>query len=599
MAIQKTTHIKNLFLDPNNYRFIDNEDYKQIESNQIFDTTIQSRSSKFLEQKGLKDLENSFKKNGYLPVDIIQVREIEKNSNKFLVVEGNRRIAVLKSLWRKYKKDNSINLGNLETSIFENIPITYYKDIQNEEHHLILMGLKHISGNKKWGAYNEALLVQNLRKQHKMNDDTIIKSLAISRQEFIRIMRTLALIDNYKKSEFGDQFKSSMYSIFQALTHAPKIRYWIDLNDEMNINNRANQDRLFYWISEVEEREEETGETIKLDRIISTSTEAKNLAKIIDDDKALEEMENNRSFAQGYAISDKVNIDKVSSLCKNIDNKLGEIDKLSYFIDRKSIDKLDVMLEKIEKIKNNKKENLLTSTNQENEIFMNFKSKALSQIEIIKYKKLIDLKIDKLSRINLFAGVNNSGKTSLLEAISYLVNQNNIYHFLDIQRRRGKFIKLNPLWLDSEFVENISINGVFNYVPIAIKIFKEKEKSETLNKDNYISSLEINAFFGDEKSNSTVRLFEDKSEKFYKNIKIICNNSYSSPFSIQNKDDLEKHYARAVQKDILKDILDFIKEHIDSDLKDIRFTKEYIETFKVNHKDFTIDLSGFGAMPMN
>jgi AAA15 family ATPase/GTPase len=592
---QTKIHIKNLFLDPNNYRFIDNENYEYIENKELLNSNIQKRTLKFLENKGLEDLESSFKKNGYLSIDIIQVKEIAPKN--FLVVEGNRRVAILKKLWEEYQKDNSINLGKLDNKIFKEIPITYYEKYENDNKevlHLIAMGLKHISGNKKWGAYNEALLVRNLQVQHKMTDNDIIKSLAISKQEFTKILRTLSLIDKYKKSEFGDQFKSSMYSIFQTFTSSPKIRYWIDLDDDMKIKNTKNSDRLFFWISEIEEKDEETGDIIKSDRIISTSTEARNLSKIIDDDKALEEMEDKRSFADGFSISNRVNEDRVNNLLKHIENKFNEVNKLNSFITKKSEDKLEIINELISSLNLKEEQNLFTFQNQDNEVFMNFKSKALSQINIIKYKKLENLKIEELNRINIFSGINNSGKTTILEAINLLINQNDIYNFLDIQRRRGKFIKLNPLWLNSEFINKIEIRGVFNYIPISTVIDKIKEENESLNKELYISTIDMKSSFGDETLSSSARLFEHKNEKFYKTIKIVSNNSYSSPFSIQNKSDLEKHYARAVNKDILMDILDFIKAHIDKDLKDIRFTKEYIKTFKVNHKDFTIDLSSFG-----
>ena len=219
---------------------------------------------------------------------------------------------------------------------------------------------------------------------------------------------------------------------------------------------------------------------------------------------------------------------------------------------------------------------------------------ALSHINISQYKKLENLSIENLNRINIFAGVNNSGKTSLLEAISFLLNQNDIDYFLDMQRRRGKFDIFNPLWFHHEFNTQIKIDGVFQNKDISIEIKKINEEDESLNKENYLSTIEIDAYLDREILKSKSRLFSNKSEKFYKSIKVVCNSSYSSPFSIQNKSDLEKHYARAVNKNILKDILEFIKKNIDSDIQDIRFTKEYIETFKVNHKDFTIDLSGFG-----
>jgi len=400
--------------------------------------------------------------------------------------------------------------------------------------------------------------------------------------------RTLALIDRYKKSKFGEQFTDSMYPIFQALTSLKTIRDWIDINNERNSN------RLFSWISEIEEIDAETGDIKKLDRIISTSIEAKNLAKIINDDRAIKEMEDTRSFADGYSISHRVNEERVHNLLKSIESRFIEANRLSSFLTKKSEDKLEVIEELINRLKSKKEQTIFSSHKQESETFMNFKSKALSQIDIVRYKKITNLKIENLNRINIFAGINNSGKTSLLEAIDFLINQNDIYNFLDMQRRRGKFIKLNSLWLDSEFLNSIELKGVFNYVPISVKIDKKREKNDNINKDLYLSTIEIESLFGDDNLSSSARLFEDKSEKFYKTIKIVCNNAYSSPFSIQNKSDLEKHYARAVSKNVLNDILDFIKEHIDNDLQDIRFTKEYVETFKVNHKEFTIDLSNFG-----
>ncbi|SFV71320.1 hypothetical protein MNB_SV-13-73 [hydrothermal vent metagenome] len=219
--------------------------------------------------------------------------------------------------------------------------------------------------------------------------------------------------------------------------------------------------------------------------------------------------------------------------------------------------KFQILHSKVKKLKNEKKY-ISTLKKKEHELVANTPIIGLSEVNIENYKKLKNLQISKLKRINIFAGLNNSGKTSLLEAISLLINHNDIYHFLDMQRRRGKFSKLNPLWLDDEFQEIIQIDGKFE----------------------------------DIKSYS--RFFSYTDERFYTKINIICNNAYSSPFSIQNKSDLSKHYARAVEKDILNDILIFIQKHIDKDLKDIRFIDKYVSTFKVNHKHGTRDLSSFG-----
>ncbi|WP_127082460.1 AAA family ATPase [Dulcicalothrix desertica] len=52
---------------------------------------------------------------------------------------------------------------------------------------------------------------------------------------------------------------------------------------------------------------------------------------------------------------------------------------------------------------------------------------------------LQDFHIDGLAQLNLIVGGNNSGKTSLLEAIYLLVNQNNPQSVIDLLDNRGEF----------------------------------------------------------------------------------------------------------------------------------------------------------------
>jgi len=66
----------------------------------------------------------SFKKSGFLPVDQIQVAQIDAET--FKVIEGNRRIATLKFLKEEYEKRGN-DIGNLNPEIFDNIPVVYYE----------------------------------------------------------------------------------------------------------------------------------------------------------------------------------------------------------------------------------------------------------------------------------------------------------------------------------------------------------------------------------------------------------------------------------------------------------------------------------------
>jgi len=49
----------------------------------------------------------------------------------------------------------------------------------------------------------------------------------------------------------------------------------------------------------------------------------------------------------------------------------------------------------------------------------------LSEITVRKFRLFSHLKINNLARVNLIVGLNNSGKSSLLEAIFLLASKNN------------------------------------------------------------------------------------------------------------------------------------------------------------------------------
>ncbi len=199
--------LSTISLDPNNYRFIDDKRYVKVDPEQWFDASVQKRTLSLVRGEGLRhiqDLIDSFKKNGYLPVDQIQAREVD---GRYLVVEGNRRISTLKYLETRHAEHD--DLGALDPAIFEKVPIVLYAD-PSVEHHHILMGLKHISGNKKWPALNQARLLRDLKDQFKQSDDEIVRALSITKHELRINLRTLAIIDQFKDSDYGDRFESAV-----------------------------------------------------------------------------------------------------------------------------------------------------------------------------------------------------------------------------------------------------------------------------------------------------------------------------------------------------------------------------------------------------
>jgi predicted ATP-dependent endonuclease of OLD family len=65
----------------------------------------------------------------------------------------------------------------------------------------------------------------------------------------------------------------------------------------------------------------------------------------------------------------------------------------------------------------------------------------LRDLTIQNYRCFKDFHIDGLARVNLIVGMNNIGKTSLLEAVYLLVNQENIQCLIDLIHNRGEIAK--------------------------------------------------------------------------------------------------------------------------------------------------------------
>ena len=106
--------IEDLLLDPNNPRFTrDFEEYsdipdKEIESkqNEVLKKFDKRPSFNIEDVTNIEDLYESMSKIGYVPIDRIVVRTI-KDSSKYIVLEGNRRISTIKKILEDYNRQQS------------------------------------------------------------------------------------------------------------------------------------------------------------------------------------------------------------------------------------------------------------------------------------------------------------------------------------------------------------------------------------------------------------------------------------------------------------------------------------------------------------
>ena len=173
--------IEDLLLDPNNPRFTTGfKEYsaisdKEIESKQreVLKKIDKNPSSNEEDVTNIEDLYKSMISIGYVPIDRIVVRPI-RNSSKFIVLEGNRRISTIKKILGDFKNQQS-PFDNLEkrkqlepiTSSFNCITCMLLKteglDKDEIAHKIsVIMGLRHHGSLLEWEPLPKAFNIHKV-----------------------------------------------------------------------------------------------------------------------------------------------------------------------------------------------------------------------------------------------------------------------------------------------------------------------------------------------------------------------------------------------------------------------------------------------------
>ncbi len=608
-TIKRSYNLKNLYLDPNNYRFVDNEDYRNVNENELLLDKIQRRTRGFIEgdkRENIKDLISSFKANGFMDVDVIQVRDL--GNNNYLVLEGNRRVTTLKALQEDY--DNGKDIGKLNPEIFKKIPFEIHDNEQTEKH-LIIMGLKHISGNKKWSAINQAQLIYDFLKPYFGTEEywekevQLHESLGITKVKLRTTQRSYHLILSYKNSDYGDQFKSNDYSIFEEICKRPSIKDWIGWNDNnYQATNYNNLQRLFSWISKTEmlnENDEE--EYFEIEPIIAKSVEIRDLALFIKNERALATMEETHSVARGLLASGEIERKEYDNVLSDLKNNIEKLSSLRAFISSEDKEILSKLKEDFEEVMQ-QKSSLEMLRGNVSVCFEFTNNKHFNSIKVNNYKIFNNFNIEKVNKINIFAGRNNSGKSSILEAIYYLTKQNDIVSFLEIIKLRNKLQSLDPIWLNSVFdkTDVIDIEGEFDTVSTSVRFTKYDAGSNIDKKDDYLASYKLEAKINKRELNNTIHTFKSTTVK-RENEKVehLCNSILKSPY-FYNFQEIVTTYTinnreKIDGKEVLNMVIDFISS-IDPTIYNISLGRiEELERFIVHSSKFSdrnLEITNYG-----
>lgn len=152
--------LEHVYLDPNNPR-IEIPMKEKIPENRICEEGIQGECLEKLKEIGLSDLIGSISNSGFSTVDRVVLRHLK--NGKYVVVEGNRRIATLKFLIESHRKGYVTLVEEIKKGILEFEALRYTGE--NPDIAWIIQGFRHTPGIKSWDDYPKAKFIAAFEKE--------------------------------------------------------------------------------------------------------------------------------------------------------------------------------------------------------------------------------------------------------------------------------------------------------------------------------------------------------------------------------------------------------------------------------------------------
>lgn len=229
--VAKDIPLSNIFLDPNNPRFV-SSDWQVVPDSEItLDGVQEEARTRLIRNYAVDKLKMSMEVNGYLPIDRVIVRKLPGDSDNFVVLEGNRRVCAAKLIGKVDSEGKVIDQEVINS--LKEIPCLEYIGQQSDAS-WIFQGLRHISGIVEWSAYNKAKLLVEQMESEGLNLTDAGRRFGLTSFGAGQWVRGFYAFKQAKEdSDFISEVDERSYPYFQELfsRSSLKIREWLEWSE--------------------------------------------------------------------------------------------------------------------------------------------------------------------------------------------------------------------------------------------------------------------------------------------------------------------------------------------------------------------------------
>jgi predicted ATPase len=209
------------------------------------------------------------------------------------------------------------------------------------------------------------------------------------------------------------------------------------------------------------------------------------------------------------------------------------------------------------------------------------------------FRRLQEITLNEIKRINIIAGIGNTGKTTVLEATKMLCSLNASSDFLALVRRRAKTSseEVNMEWF-LEQLPTADLAASFNGREVRLKLDIEQQSLDDMTQ--YLSSACFDVSFADKHWSSLIHFFDKYPQRTEGEFASICPSVFSSPFSGLEPELLQDCHSKSLKVGSKEQVIEFIRQYVDPHINNIEYNDN--EHFTVLHDRIqpNLDLTKFG-----
>lgn len=268
---------------------------------------------------------------------------MRREDGKFVVLEGNRRLAAIRSILNsgivkgeKMRKFEERITPAIKEKLENSIPVIVLK---SREEAWRLLGFKHVNGPAKWGSYAKAKYIVDVHRKFGISLDKIAEQIGDTNKTVSKLYQGLMVIEQAEKyAEFSiDDIKTPRlyYSHLYTALGYEKFRTYLGITEDSDLNAPVpaekyhNLQEVMDWIYGSKKRGVES-------LIHTQNPDLKRFVGVLDNEQSVAALRMGRSLEvacdlsveasvalQEYMVEVKIALEKLSSKLSGYDGNEG------------------------------------------------------------------------------------------------------------------------------------------------------------------------------------------------------------------------------------------------------------------------------------